>query len=186
MRIHSPALPKSIRIVAISATFIAGVFALGIWLERSWQQWQIVRELEAQGIQVYLRGMPVPEEKRYSNLADFPAPLPPDQGTWRDFSRHLFLAVTALDFTRYAGLNADMTPFDSRLAQLLDELPQVNMAVGWQGTCGCCWTVDWCPAASSYGPIEHRHYTFDVSYRRQQTEARRKTLLAEKMRVTPN
>ncbi len=183
MQIYAQPLPKCFKVITICVSLIAAVFALSSWVERSWQQWQVVRELEGQGIQVYLSGMTVPQEKRYSKLSDFPAPLPLDQGTWCDFSRHLYHGVTALDFTQYAGLNADMTSFGPRLVQLLNGLPNVETAVGWQGPCGCCLTVDWCPVKSQYGPIEHRHYSFDLSFYKQQTEARSKALLDQKMRL---
>lgn len=91
MQIHAQPLPNRFRVIVICVSLILGMFALSYWVERSCQQWQIVRELEGQGIQVYLSGMPVPEAKKYSKLSDFPAPLPLDQGTWRDFACHLFL-----------------------------------------------------------------------------------------------
>jgi hypothetical protein len=184
MQLHTQPLSKHFRFVAIVVAILAVSLMLSLWLGRAWQQWQIVRELEGQGIRIYLSGMAVPQAKQYSRLSDFAAPLPADEGTWRDFARHLFFSMTALDFTHYAGLNDDMTPFEPRLSELLDRLPQVHAAVGWQGPCGCCLTVEWCPTTSKYGPIEHRPYTFDMHFRRQLTEARREKLLAAKQKAT--
>ena len=183
MQLHSQPLSKCFRFGVYAVALFASVFALYCWIERAWQQWQIVRELEGQGIRIYLSGMSVPQEKLYSKLADFPDPLPADQATWRDFSRHLFYRVRALEFTHYAGLNDDMTPFEPRLAELLNGLPQVDTAIGWQGSCGCCLTVDWCPTKSKHGPIEHRAYAYDLHFRRELTAARREQLLAKKMQA---